>query len=127
MPVILNRQVQERSRCSIGRQQLLQNVLIVCGTTFCKYEEAGNSGLPSYPPLEFLNQGTKLSKATNPRLTYICCYGAFLFIRFTIIFIRVSFSSGLLTAIINVNATRALLSIILLPSESYRIPFRSRK
>jgi hypothetical protein len=51
----------------------------------------------------------------------------FLLIKLTITFVIVSFSSGLLTAIIKVKATKVLSAILLLPSSSKRIPFLSRK
>jgi len=50
-------------------------------------------------------------------------YLLFLFIKFTIIFTIVSFSSDLLTAIINVKATNVLSAIRFSPFSFFNIPF----
>src|SRR3989338_1867631 len=47
--------------------------------------------------------------------------------RFKITFISMSFSAGLLAAIINVTATSALSSMRLLPSRRNKMPFRCKK
>jgi len=71
-----------------------------------------------------------LNLAQNPqlRLHFVSeRYLLFLFIKFTIIFTIVSFSSGLLIAIINVNATNVLSAIRFVPFLVLNISFFSRK